>query len=94
MPPAAAATAEIVMAVWKPWVSAAGCRYASPVRPARAGSTATAIRLADLATSLLTADAMPACSAGAADSAVAVSGATLVARPRPSTRTAGSTWVT
>ena len=61
--------------------------------PASAGSTATAMRLAVRATSLLTADAMPECSAGAADSAVAVSGATLVASPSPSTSTAGSTWV-
>jgi hypothetical protein len=41
---------------------------------------------------LLTADAMPACSAGAELIAVAVSGATVIASPSPNTRTAGSTY--
>jgi hypothetical protein len=59
--------------------------------PASAGSTATAIRPAARATSLLTAEATPAWSAGAADSAVAVSGATMIDTPSPNTRTAGST---
>src|ERR1700691_1301873 len=62
--------------------------------PAIAGSTATAIRPAALATSLLTAEATPACSAGADDMAVAVSGATLIATPKPNTTTAGSTATT
>ena len=61
--------------------------------PAAAGSTATAMREAARATSLLTADAIPACSAGTAASTVEVSGATLMARPRPNTTTAGSTSV-
>ena len=46
------------------------------------------------ATSLLTAEAMPACSAGTAPSTVDVSGATVTARPKPNTSTAGSTSVT
>jgi hypothetical protein len=61
--------------------------------PATTGSTATAISPAALATSLLTAEAMPECSAGAAPSAVEVSGATTVARPIPNTSAAGSTAV-
>ena len=61
--------------------------------PAAAGSTATAISPAVLATSLLTADAIPACSAGAAARTVEVSGATVTAAPRPNTRTPGSTMV-
>ena len=59
--------------------------------PAAAGSTATAMRPAALETSLLTAEAIPAFSAGAAASTVAVSGATLMARPKPNTSTAGKT---
>jgi hypothetical protein len=46
------------------------------------------------ATSLLTADAIPECSAGAELIAVAVSGATVTARPSPKTTTAGSTHTT
>ena len=61
--------------------------------PASAGSTATAISPAARATSLLTAEATPACSAGAAARAVAVSGATMIATPSPNTTTAGSTTV-
>ena len=59
--------------------------------PLSAGSTATATRPPIRATSLLTAEARPACSSGAADSAVAVSGATVMASPSPKTSTAGST---
>ena len=62
--------------------------------PAAAGSTDTAIRPAARATSLLTAEAMPACSSGAAASAVAVSGATVTVRPKPNTTTAGNTSLT
>ncbi len=61
--------------------------------PASAGSTATAIRPAARATSLLTAEATPACSGGAAASAVEVSGATMMATPKPKTTAAGSTAV-
>ena len=61
--------------------------------PPAAGSSATAISAAARATSLLTADAMPACSAGTAASTVEVSGATVTARPKPNTSTAGSTSV-
>ena len=61
--------------------------------PASAGSIATAIRLAARATSLLTAEATPAWSAGAAASAVAVSGATMIATPKPNTTAPGSTAV-
>ena len=61
--------------------------------PATAGRTATAIRPAARATSLFTAEATPACSAGAAPSAVAVSGATVIARPSPNTSAAGRTTV-
>ena len=76
-------------AVWKPAASATGSRYASPVIPARKGSTATASRPAVRATTLLTADATPACSDGAAPMAVEVSGATVMARPAPNTTMAG-----
>ena len=62
--------------------------------PARAGSMATASRPPNRATSLLTADAMPACSAGAELMAVAVSGATVIAIPSPNTTTAGRTYRT
>ncbi len=43
------------------------------------------------ATELLIADAMPACASSTAPSTVAVSGATVSDRPRPSTRSAGNT---
>ncbi len=43
------------------------------------------------ATELLIADAMPACESSTAPSTVAVSGATVSERPRPSTRSAGNT---
>ena len=62
--------------------------------PARAGSMVTASRPPNRATSLLTADAMPACSAGAELMAVAVSGATVIASPNPNTATAGRTYRT
>jgi hypothetical protein len=45
-------------------------------------------------TSVLIAEATPACSSGAAPSTVAVSGATVEARPRPKTRIPGSTSAT
>ena len=61
--------------------------------PAATGSTATAMSPATRATSLFTAEAIPECSAGTADSAVEVSGATLMASPKPNTSTAGSTSV-
>jgi len=60
--------------------------------PASAGSTATASRPPNRATSLLTADAIPECSAGAELIAVAVSGATVIASPSPNTMMAGSTY--
>ena len=53
---------------------------------------ATARSPAARATTLFTAEATPACSAGAAPMAVAVSGATVMASPAPKTRTAGSTY--
>src|SRR5579884_1041310 len=62
--------------------------------PVATGSTATATRPAARATSLLTAEAMPLCSAGTAASTVEVSGATVMARPSPRTATAGRTSVT
>jgi len=68
-------------------------RYAGAVEQASEHPIATAISEAARATSLLTAEATPACSAGADDMAVAVSGATLIATPRPNTTTAGSTTV-
>ena len=55
---------------------------------------ATASRPPKRATSLLTAEAMPDRFAGAALIAVAVSGATVIASPRPNTTTAGSTYST
>jgi len=42
--------------------------------------------------SLLTAEAIPACSAGAELIATEVSGATVIAMPSPKTTIAGSTW--
>ncbi len=54
---------------------------------------ATARRPAARATTLLTAEATPECSTGAAPIAVEVSGATVTARPKAKTRTAGKTWV-
>ncbi|MFD0576357.1 hypothetical protein [Dactylosporangium darangshiense] len=77
---------------WKPAESRSGESYAAVVIPAAAGRTATAMRPAARATSLFTAEAMPACVAGAELSAVDVSGATVTHSPRPSTTTAGSTW--
>ena len=67
----------------------------SRVRPGRrfCSSTATAIRLAALATSLLIAEAAPAYLELTAPSTVEVSGATLMASPNPNTSTAGSTSV-
>ena len=59
--------------------------------PLTAGSTATAISPPIRATSLFTAEARPACWDGAEARAVAVRGATVMARPRPNTTTAGST---
>ena len=52
------------------WPVSALSRAAAPVRPARSGRTATARRLAARATTLLTAEATPECSAGAAPMAV------------------------
>jgi hypothetical protein len=85
--------AQMAAAVWKPVANWAVSRYAASVMPAAAGRTATAMRAAPRATSLLTADATPACRAGTAARTVAVSGATVTARPSPSTVTAGSTSV-
>jgi hypothetical protein len=62
--------------------------------PASGGSMATASRPPNRDRSLLTAEAMPACSAGAELIAVEVSGATVIASPIPKTTTAGSTEVT
>src|SRR5262249_47222063 len=93
-PPAAHTPPDRRPAVWNPAASASGCRYALPVMPASAGSTATASSPPNRATSLLTAEAMPECCAGAALIAVAVSGATVIARPSPKTTTAGSTYTT
>jgi hypothetical protein len=93
-PAAAHSAAAMSTAVWNPAASACGCRYAVPVMPDSAGSTATASRPPSRATSLLTADAMPACSAGAELMAVAVSGATVIASPSPKTVAAGSTSMT
>src|SRR5215475_2683595 len=92
-PPATQRPAEMNEAIRNPAENVSGCRYEDPVRPAAAGSTATAIKLAALATSLLIAEAAPAFSAGAAARTVDVSGATLMARPMPKTRTAGRTSV-
>ena len=64
-----------------------------PVSPAIGGTTATASSPALRATALLTPDAAPACSVGAAASTVEVSGATSVVIPSPKTTTAGSTSV-
>ena len=57
--------------------------------PVTSGKVATAMRPAARATSLLIADAIPACLGPAAASTVAVSGATVIERPRPKTMTAG-----
>ena len=81
------------MAVRKPAASSVAPRAAAPVRPASSGRTATASRPAARATTLLTAEAMPECSAGAAPIAVEVSGATVTARPKAKSSTAGNTWV-
>ena len=81
------------MAVRNPVASSAGPSAAAPVRPASSGRTATARRPAARATTLLTAEAMPECSAGAAPMAVAVSGATVTASPMANSSTAGKTWV-
>ena len=81
------------LAIRNPAENVSGCMYAAPVSPAAAGSTATAIRLAALATSLLIAEAAPAFSDGAAARTVEVSGATLMAKPKPKTTTAGRTSV-
>ena len=64
---------------------------AAPLTPAAAGTAATPISCAARARVLLTPDAMPACRSGAEPSAVAVSGATAVDSPRPTTSTPGST---
>src|SRR5215831_298365 len=90
-PPATHVAPEMSTAVRKPAASASGCRYTVPVMPASAGSTATASRPPNRATSLLTAEAIPESSAGAELIAVAVSGATVIASPSPNTTTAGST---
>ena len=92
-PPAALATAEMYTAVRNPDESSVGVSAAAPVSPDASGRTATAKSEAARATVLLTADAMPECSAGAALIAVAVSGATVTASPAPNTSTAGRTWV-
>ena len=81
-PPAAQMTPEMTMAVRKPPASSVTLSAAAPVRPARSGRTATARRPAARATTLLTAEATPECSAGAAPMAVDVSGATVTARPK------------
>ena len=62
--------------------------------PASAGRMATASRPPNLARSLFTAEAMPACCAGAELIAVEVSGATVIAIPTPKTTMAGSTCAT
>ena len=86
--------AEMSVAVLKPAENWSRCRYAAPVRPATGGRIATASSPPARDTSLLTAEAMPTLLAGAAASTVAVSGATLMARPNPKTTTAGRTSVT
>ncbi len=62
--------------------------------PAASGRAATAASCAARATVVFTPDATPAKRSGTAPSAVAVSGATVVTRPNPNTRTAGSTSAT
>src|SRR6266511_1627358 len=62
-----------------------------PAMPAATGRVATASSPAARATALLTAEATPACSALAAASTVAVSGATVSDRPRANTSTPGRT---
>jgi hypothetical protein len=59
--------------------------------PDSAGNTATANSAAVRARSLFTADATPTSLDGAAAITVAVSGATVVAMPKPNTRIPGST---
>ena len=59
--------------------------------PASAGTTATATREAARATSLLTAEAMPARSAPTAPMAVVVRAGTVMTSPSPKTMAAGST---
>ena len=92
-PPAAAAKPEMSMAVRNPVANAVAPSALAPVRPDSNGNTATASSPPARATTLLTAEAMPACSAGAAPIAVAVSGATTMARPMPKSMIAGKTWV-
>jgi hypothetical protein len=65
----------------------------SPVSPTATGSTATAANCAARDTVVLTPDATPAWRSSTEPRAVAVSGATVVASPRPMTTTAGSTAV-
>lgn len=65
-----------------------------PVRspmPAAAGNVATASKPATRATALLVPDATPASESGTEASTVDVSGATVMDKPRPNTRTGGRT---
>src|SRR3954468_4571117 len=87
------AAAAMSTASGKPSLTAPEPPNVTPLIPAKAGNTATAINPPVRATSLLTAEATPECSAGAAASTVAVSGATITATPRPKTTIAGSTRV-
>ena len=73
----------MVMAVRNPSAKRAGSRASAPEMPAATGRTATASSPAVRATSLLTAEAIPAWSAGAAASTVEVSGATVRTSPNP-----------
>ena len=77
-------------AVPNPAENRCGSRYALPTMPTTGGRTATATRFATRPTSLLTADATPACSAGTAVIAAVVNGATVHATPRANTTAAGS----
>ena len=88
-PPAASPAAAIHIACSNPAEKSVTLEYEALVIPAATGNTATAINCAVLATSLFTAEATPACSAGAAASTVAVSGATVALRPSAKTVTAG-----
>src|SRR6186997_3116027 len=90
-PPAAASTAHARMAVETLSLKSTALNVVS--RPTAAGRTATASNPARRAAALLTPDAIPNSSGGTAPRTVAVSGATVIARPRPNTTAAGKTVV-
>src|ERR1700674_2014657 len=90
-PPIAASPAQTRRAAATRPVSTAAGRVVS--RCTTAGRTATASRPASRAAALFTPDATPSSASSTDASTVEVSGATVQARPRPNTTTAGSTVV-